>query len=361
MGSRVIEYYTISGQTYGTVSSVFNDRKTEYEKTGELTFEFSKFGLQSTTIEGQFQARVTDPHKIDIDLSNNDWSIYVNDTLLSNITTTGSALSGELSYLFRDTNNTPITVDTLFISIGFEDNATDIVVTTNGGDVAVNLWNTYLNKNGFKLELKQTEPHFVEDELVKLQSPRVLQIVQTDGTTIELGISPYLSLSSVFFNYKLDLTNAKKIIIPEGVVYIGGFYNSALEPFLVEEIELPKSLKTIARYTFKENTKLTEITIPENAIFYVPNDNSLYGDASHAFRDCTNLKKVTILNNHDVLSKNIFVRCNSLTEIVFNGTYEEWLTICPVSERFMNSYLTDNYEHQDITLHCLDGDHILTN
>lgn len=155
--NRVVAYYTISGETYGEVNSVFNNTQTEFEKTDDYTFEFRNFGLQSTGIENQYQARATDTHKIEIDLSKNDWSILVNDTLLTNITNTDSILSGTLKFKFNDTNNNEINTDILIISISFEEKTTDIVLTTNGGDVAVNLWNNYLNKNGFKLELKQTE------------------------------------------------------------------------------------------------------------------------------------------------------------------------------------------------------------
>lgn len=280
MGSRVIEYYTISGQTYGTVSSVFNDRKTEYEKTGELTFEFSKFGLQSTTLEGQFQARVTDPHKIDIDLTNNDWSIYVNDTLLSNISTSGSALSGELTYLFRDTNNTPITVDTLFISIGFEDNATDIVVTTNGGDIAVNLWNTYLNKNGFKLELKQTEPHSVDKVITITDDLNSYTIKDSAIDELNLYINKAL-FDSYGFDKSVTIKFRKYSTINAG---FGSSLLSWTDDVLTLEMELKKELTDYYRFT------LTDYPSTDYSCFFLnfklSNDN-LYAvcdfETTHSF------------------------------------------------------------------------------
>ena len=155
--NRVVTYYTVSGKTYGTVDSVFKNNQVDFEKTDDYTFEFRNFGLQSTTITNQYQARATDTHKIEIDLSNNDWAIYVNGSLLSNLQNTNSTLTGDLFYIFYDTNDTVIKADALTISVAFEEKTTEIVLTTNGGDIAVNLWNNYLNKNGFKLELKKVE------------------------------------------------------------------------------------------------------------------------------------------------------------------------------------------------------------
>lgn len=169
--NQIVTYYTISGQTYGEVNSIFDKTQTEFEKTDDYTFEFKNFGLQSTGIANQFQARATDTHKIDIDLSKNDWAIFVNETLLTDITSTSSTLSGKLKFIFNDTNDKEIKTDALIISISFEENTTDIVLTTNGGDIAVNLWNNYLSKNGFKLELKKTEPSQKNNTIIFDEEP----------------------------------------------------------------------------------------------------------------------------------------------------------------------------------------------
>ncbi len=199
--NQIVTYYTISGQTYGEIASIFDKTQTEFEKTDDYTFEFRNFGLQSTGIANQFQARATDTHKIDIDLSNNDWSIFVNETLLTDITNTSSTLSGKLKFVFNDTNDKEIKTDSLIISISFEENTTDIVLTTNGGDIAVNLWNNYLSKNGFKLELKKTEPRQVNNMIIYDEEP-------TESTTkpnsyVESEFSSTALQFDVFINRNL--------------------------------------------------------------------------------------------------------------------------------------------------------------
>ena len=203
--NRVVTYYTVSGKTYGTVDSVFKNNQVDFEKTDDYTFEFRNFGLQSTTITNQYQARATDTHKIEIDLSNNDWALFVNGTLLSNLQNTNSTLTGDLFYIFYDTNDTVIKADALIISVSFEEKTTEIVLTTNGGDIAVNLWNNYLNKNGFKLELKKVEPRTPNNTVINYdeeptEAP-VLENSYTQKASDKLSFDIYIN-KAMFDTYK---------------------------------------------------------------------------------------------------------------------------------------------------------------
>lgn len=241
--NRVVTYYTVSGKTYGTVDSVFKNNQVDFEKTDDYTFEFRNFGLQSTTITNQYQARATDTHKIEIDLSNNDWALFVNGTLLSNLQNTKSTLTGDLFYIFYDTNDTVIKADALTISVAFEEKTTEIVLTTNGGDIAVNLWNTYLNKNGFKLKLKKVESRTPNNTIKVDEEPTEAQAksnsyTQNEFDSTNLQFDFYIN-RNLYNKYKFS--NKVNMAFKNNSLGIGGvageLTNYSLLDFTLEYID----------------------------------------------------------------------------------------------------------------------------
>lgn len=72
-------------------------------------------------------------------------------------------VSGDYNYIdanftneFISTLNETILIDTLNIKINFYQEGTKIVFITNGGEQAVSLWSSYIEKNGFKLNIVET-------------------------------------------------------------------------------------------------------------------------------------------------------------------------------------------------------------
>lgn len=151
---QVFSYYTASGETYGSTASLFNANDAKYEKLDEYTFSFKKLGLKTTGIDNQYRSKIVD-EKITVNLNNETWAIFINNTLLDKTKYNANSINAELTQQFNDTNSNKIIKDTLFVSIAFENNATELVLTTNGGDIAVGLWHSYLTKNNFILSIKK--------------------------------------------------------------------------------------------------------------------------------------------------------------------------------------------------------------
>lgn len=112
-----------------------------------------------------------------------------------------------------------------------------------------------------------------------------------------------------------DLTNSllKADIYPlEHMTYIPQefFYKSTKS---IDGFVIPNNIVDIRERAFYE-TDLTEITIPEGV-------QSIY---TYAFARCKNLLFVTLPHSIDFIDRAVFSGCESLAEVRYNGTINEW-------------------------------------
>lgn len=107
-------------------------------------------------------------------------------------------------------------------------------------------------------------------------------------------------------------------------------------------IDLPDSITTLGNWAFR-NTGLTQVNIPANVTFLgpvfqdcsnltsvvIPNGvEEVYG----TFNDCPNLKQITIPASVTTIDSlgysygigSLFAGCNSLQNIIYQGTWEQW-------------------------------------
>ena len=112
-----------------------------------------------------------------------------------------------------------------------------------------------------------------------------------------------------------DLTNSllKADIYPlEHMSYVPQefFYKSTKS---IDGFIIPKNIVDIRERAFYE-TDLTEINIPEG----------VQGIYTFAFARCKNLLFVTIPHSIEFIDRAAFISCESLAEVRYNGTVEEW-------------------------------------
>lgn len=161
------------------------------------------------------------------------------------------------------------------------------------------------------------------------------------------------------FEYR-DYIKIKYINIPENITAIG--CGSFLNCKSLETIEIPNSVKSIGESAFRNCKNLTDITLPDGltsilyATFYgcanlvnvtIPHSITVIEDES--FEGCSSLKDITIPNSVKHIGWNTFRDCTNLTNIMFNGTKEQWKKI--------NKDL--NWKKNvptDCVVHCTDGD-----
>ena len=129
------------------------------------------------------------------------------------------------------------------------------------------------------------------------------------------------------FNGKKSL---QSIILPEGITVInnGAFLNSGLEA-----ITLPESLEGIGQSVFS-GTRLKEITIPANVVGLgtsafegsdagtmplekvIFKGSKIMGIEPYTFKNCVNLKEITLPESLTIIEYGAFFGCSSLTKVV---------------------------------------------
>lgn len=109
-----------------------------------------------------------------------------------------------------------------------------------------------------------------------------------------------------------DCNRLKKITIPDAVTEIpdNAFYGCSS----LVNIDIPEEVTSIGRYAFGSCSSLTIIEIPEGV------EVISFG----AFWNCTGLKIVCIPKSVYSIERDAFRYCDSLTDVYYNGTQEDW-------------------------------------
>lgn len=126
-----------------------------------------------------------------------------------------------------------------------------------------------------------------------------------------------------WFKY-IDQINSVKV--EEGVTSIGDYAFYGMPN--MTEIQLPKGLKTIGGYAFKNSTKLNKVELPDTitklgeSAFYgctgltkINIPEGIYTVWAYTFKNCTNLAEVTLPSTLIKLDEAAFYGCSSLKEI----------------------------------------------
>ena len=111
---------------------------------------------------------------------------------------------------------------------------------------------------------------------------------------------------TVITDYKGD---EKEVILPKGVKEISQY---ALMDKGFTKVTLNDELEVIG-FRGLQGNEIEEIILPKNVIEV----------SSCAFNVCYSLKKITILNPKAYFVVDCFDHCYEITDIYFNGTYEE--------------------------------------
>lgn len=126
-----------------------------------------------------------------------------------------------------------------------------------------------------------------------------------------------------WFKY-IDQINSVKV--EEGVTSIGEYAFYGMPN--MTEIQLPKGLKTIGGYAFKNSTKLNKVELPDTitklgeSAFYgctgltkINIPEGIYTIWAYTFKNCTNLAEVTLPSTLIKLDEAAFYGCSALKEI----------------------------------------------
>jgi len=125
-------------------------------------------------------------------------------------------------------------------------------------------------------------------------------------------------------------TNLTKLTISEGVRYVE--YRAFQNCTKLSSVKIPGTMTTIASGTFSGCKNLIKVIISEKVTKI----------DSGAFDGCSNLKELVIPNTMSYID-NAFSGCNSLTDVYYAGSEEEW--------KGVTIYLYGNDELKKATIH----------
>ena len=156
----------------------------------------------------------------------------------------------------------------------------------------------------------------------------------TTRTTLDMKSHPLLSqVTTIGFQAFKDRNSLKTIIFPETLTTIKGY---AFSGSGLESITIPETISYIGDYAFSNCNRLVSASIPKSAnslgIFIFENSTNLkevtYGPTivkGELFRDCTSLKKVTLLEGINTIDFQAFNNLTNLTTLILKTTTPPFL------------------------------------
>ena len=210
--------------------------------------------------------------------------------------------------------------------------------------------------------------------------------------TVDPDNSFYKAVDGVLFTHDMthlvyypEMKKDEKYVIPEGVEVIDemAFYIYWEFEMYLKEVIFPSTLLRISNFAFYYQGELTHITLPDHLTsigshaFYSCNklsniefNNELIEIGHEAFHNtdleeivipssvtrleldcfeyCRHLRSVTLPVSLEYFDYNVFTGCESLTEINYLGTMEQWEAIHFSENKKIAVYIQ--------TIHCIDGD-----
>ena len=141
-------YYSAEGGIFGQISQI-SKPSVEVE---DMSFDLKNLTLIETGNNNEYSLTIS-TDKV-LKLSEEQHRIYVNNVPCNNISYATDYIVSVYDYVFYNENLEEILNDKLNIKFSFYNNNTTIIVSTNGGQEAVGLWNNYFNKNNFTITIK---------------------------------------------------------------------------------------------------------------------------------------------------------------------------------------------------------------
>lgn len=158
-GVQVNLYFTAEGGIFGKLADFL-------ELNVDSSEDESKFSLKNIVLtqeEGDRYSAVIYSEKV-INLENdNKYGLFINGIPDTPIDSSSEFVVSNYEYVFYNTDMTVSLEDSLKVNVSFANIGTYIKLTTEGGQIAVNHWRNYFNKNDFVIEIKELPFELTDD------------------------------------------------------------------------------------------------------------------------------------------------------------------------------------------------------
>lgn len=151
-------YYSAKGGVIGEITSIFKKNQIELtEEEKEIVFDCKNIVLMKNS-KGKYSASMTTD--VILPLENNElYFISVNNEPCSTISCENKDIYAIYNYSFMDRVDGKYQIlaeDAMTIYFALYDNYSYLYLEVENGDESVQLWNSYFNKNGFKVKISKT-------------------------------------------------------------------------------------------------------------------------------------------------------------------------------------------------------------
>lgn len=152
-----IRYLTSTNMTVGDVinSYIKTTQTTTTVTENKPEWLIENLGFRLVEDNTYTSTLILDPYN-DLDFKNNTYSLFINNEQCLINETGNNYIRSQYPYTFFDNDNNVILTDTLYINFVFHTNETKLVLKTDNGQIAVNLWRSYQAKNNFLLAIKNS-------------------------------------------------------------------------------------------------------------------------------------------------------------------------------------------------------------
>ena len=157
-------YYSAEGGIIGAITGT-NQNEVVVE---EMSFDFKDVVFTATGAENEFEAKFVTDKTFALNKSKYI-QLLVNGQPCDYLVNASDYIVAEYNYVFYDRDMNPIGVDTLTFHMSFYDNFSLLIVTTNGGESAVEKWNYFFNVNKFIVTIEQVNDIYISESIKNLE------------------------------------------------------------------------------------------------------------------------------------------------------------------------------------------------
>lgn len=153
------DYYSARGGVFGVLTGMTENNQGTVEVTDKIKFSLNNIVITQEADTDKYSATIYLNDIVSLE-TDKDYSVTVNkEPCSSSISSAGttSYVKADYVYRFLDDNLENLCEDTLTFNIAFFAKYTEVKVSTNGGQTAVDNWNTYFSRNYFDVEVVPTE------------------------------------------------------------------------------------------------------------------------------------------------------------------------------------------------------------
>ena len=317
-GIQLNYYYTAEGGVWGYITGMIENNTATIEIMDTAKFTLNNIVLTQDK-DNTYSATIYNEDLIKFK-DNVNYGVYVNGEPCSQVDYSTNYIRAEYGYTFMNDNLEELMTDTLQFNFAFFDKSSQLKITTNGGQTAVNYWNNYFARNNFIVEVKpssydknndltfgdgdvseyRTLNYYVEDnvyqEIVKYGSnisvPKYINQQTTGVLYFDKELTEKIDIDTFKVTDNIDIYTQKATLdkLEFATTTAGVVYTISLKPGATGDVVLPNQYQDSVSLIISDfsNSEISSVTVSEKVI----------GISASSFKGCSNLTEINVVEEN---------------------------------------------------------------